>query len=53
MATTINESSATTTNKSTFFAPTVIQARPFIGFYIDFKYTFVQDNESEANVKKF
>ena len=52
MATTINESSATTTNKSTFFAPTVIQARPFIGFYIDFKYTFVQDNESEANVKK-
>ncbi len=52
MATTINESSATTNNKSTFFAPTVIQARPFIGFYIDFKYTFVQDNESEANVKK-
>ena len=52
MATTINESSANVNNKSTFFAPTVIQARPFIGFYIDFKYTFVQDNESEANVRK-
>ncbi len=52
MATTIRESSATVNEKSTFFAPTVIQARPFIGFYIDFKYTFVQDNEQEGNVRK-
>ncbi len=52
MATTIRESSATLNEKSTFFAPTVIQARPFIGFYIDFKYTFVQDDEREGNVRK-
>ncbi len=52
MATTIRESSATVNQKSTFFAPTVIQAKPFIGFYIDFKYTFVQDDAQEANVRK-